>query len=80
MVEATSLPNNKSPESEILGIKHVITNKKGVFFTKRNYESLLETINIIKKDYQKIQEEMKDNNLPTNKEFIKEIGNSSGCN
>jgi len=56
-------------------IKYVIGDKKGIFVSKRNYESLLDTINNIKNNYQKIQEEMKQNNLPTNKEFIKQMGN-----
>ena len=56
-------------------ITHVIGDKKGIFVSKRNYESLLDTINSIKNNYKKIQEEMKKNNLPTNKEFIKQMGN-----
>ena len=56
-------------------IEHVINNKKGVFVSKRNYESLLETINRIKNNYTNIQEEIKKNNLPTNKEFIKQMAN-----
>tara|TARA_B100001093_G_C26846565_1_gene1023064 strand:- start:2875 stop:3891 length:1017 start_codon:yes stop_codon:yes gene_type:complete len=57
-------------------IRHVIGNKKGIFVSKRNYESFLETINKIKNNYQKIQEEMKNNKLPTKKQFLKEISNS----
>ena len=56
-------------------IKHVIGDNKGIFVSKRNYESLLDVINNIKNNYQKIQEEMKQNNLPTNKEFIKQMVN-----
>ena len=56
-------------------IKHVIGDKKGIFVSKRNHESLLDVINNIKNNYQKIQEEMKQNNLPTNKEFIKQMEN-----
>ena len=56
-------------------IKHVVGDRKGIFISKRNYASLLETINIIKKDYRNIQEEIKLNDLPTNKEFIKQMGN-----
>jgi len=56
-------------------IKHVIGGNKGIFVSKRNYESLLDVINNIKNNYQKIQEEMKQNNLPTNKEFIKQMVN-----
>ena len=54
-------------------IKHVIGDKKGIFVSKRNYESFLETINYIKNNYQKIQEEMKQNQLPTKKQFISEL-------
>ena len=51
-------------------IKHVIGNKKGIFIASRNFESLSKTINEIKENYQSIQEEMKQNNLPKHKEFI----------
>ena len=51
-------------------IKHVIGDKKGIFISKRNFLSFLGTINNIKKNYKKIQKEMKKNKLPTNKEFI----------
>ena len=54
-------------------IKHVIGDKKGIFVSKRNYESFLKTINYIKNNYQKIQEEMKQNQLPTKKQFISEL-------
>ncbi|MDC1158851.1 glycosyltransferase [Pelagibacteraceae bacterium] len=51
-------------------IKHVIGDKKGIFVTKRNFLSLLGTLNNIKKNYKKIQKDMRKNKLPTNKEFI----------
>ena len=54
-------------------IKHVIGNKKGIFVSTRNYENLLQTISQIKNNYKNIQEEMKQNNLPTNKDFIKQM-------
>jgi len=54
-------------------IKHVIGDKKGIFVSKRNFLSFLGTLNHIKKNYKKIQEEMKKNQLPTNKEFIEEF-------
>ena len=56
-------------------IKHVISNKKGIFVTKRNYKNLLEVINFIKNNYKKIQAEIKLNNLPIKKEFIKKMVN-----
>ena len=51
-------------------IKHVIGEKKGVFVSKRNFLSFLGILNHIKKNYKKIQKDMKKNKLPTNKEFI----------
>ena len=51
-------------------IKHVIGDKKGIFVSKRNFLSFLGTLNNIKKNYKKIQKEMKKNKLPTYKEFI----------
>ena len=56
-------------------IQHVIGKKKGIFISKRNFESLMKTLEHIKKNYYKIQEEMKENKLPTNKEFIKSMEN-----
>ncbi len=55
-------------------IKHVIGDKKGIFVTKRNFLSFLGTLNNIKKNYKKIQKDMRKNKLPTNKEFIDKFG------
>lgn len=54
-------------------IKHIIQNRKGIFVSKRNVESLLETIEFIMKNYISIQESMKENKLPTKKEFISQM-------
>lgn len=51
-------------------IKHILGTKKGIFISKRNIISLNETIEFIMKNYTKIQENMKENKLPTKKEFI----------
>jgi len=51
-------------------IKHVIGEKKGIFTSRRNFISFFGTLNNIKKNYKKIQKDMKKNKLPTNKEFI----------
>jgi|TARA_B110001450_G_C17568179_1_gene459661 glycosyltransferase involved in cell wall biosynthesis len=56
-------------------IKHVIGDKKGIFISKRNLDSLIETINHIKKNYREINEQMNQNKLPTNKDFIEEFRN-----
>ena len=55
-------------------IEHVIGDKKGVFVSKRNFVNLLGTLNHIKKNYKKIQNEMRKNKLPTYKEFINKFG------
>ena len=57
-------------------ISHVVGSKKGIFIAKRNSESLLEKIEYIRSNYSKIQEEMKNNNLPLKKDFLKEFQNS----
>ncbi len=54
-------------------IKHVIGDKKGIFVTKRNFLSFLGTLNSIKKNYKKIQKDMKKNKLPTYKEYIEKF-------
>ena len=56
-------------------IKHIIQNRKGIFVSKRNVQSLLETIEFIMKNYITIQESMKENKLPTKKEFIYQMCN-----
>ena len=51
-------------------IQHIVGNKKGIFVSKRNFINFFGTLNSIKKNYKKIQKDMKKNKLPTNKEFI----------
>ena len=51
-------------------IKHIIQNKKGIFVSKRNAKSFIETIEYIMNNYSQIQENMKKNKLPTKQEFI----------
>jgi len=56
-------------------IKHVVGDKKGIFVSKRNLNSLIEKINHIKTNYKAISKQMDQNKLPTNKDFIKEFEN-----
>ena len=51
-------------------ISHVVGSKKGIFIAKRNPESLLEKIEYIESNYSKIQEDMKNNDLPLKKDFL----------
>jgi len=61
-------------------IKHVIQNREGIFVSKRNAKSFLETIDFIINNYAKIQESMKKNKLPTKQEFILQLSNILNSN
>ena len=54
-------------------IKHVVGDKKGIFVSKRTIENFSEKIDYIKSNYSKIQEDMKDNNLPSKENFLKKF-------
>ena len=54
-------------------IQHVVGKFNGIFVAERNYSSLEEKINYIKKNYRSIQADMKKNQLPTNNKFIEQI-------
>ena len=54
-------------------IEHVVGNKKGIFVSERNAQSLFKVIAHIKDNYKNIQITMKDNHLPTKVNFIKEF-------
>lgn len=56
-------------------IEHVVDGKKGIFVAERNLDSLIKTINFIKENYKRIQEEMKTNKLPTKNEFLEKFIN-----
>ena len=61
-------------------IQHVIQYRKGIFVSKRNVKSLLETIDFVMKNYTNIQESMTKNKLPTKKEFISQMNNILSSN
>ena len=61
-------------------IQHVIQNRKGIYVSKRNVKSLIETIDFIMKNYINIQESMTKNKLPTKKEFISQMNNILNSN
>ena len=54
-------------------ISHVLRNRKGIFVSKRNINSLNDTVSHIKNNYEKIVEEIKTNRLPTKKNFMFEL-------
>jgi len=54
-------------------ISHIIQDRQGLFITKRNAQSLSETIEFIMSNYSDIQEDMKKNKLPTKREFFSQM-------
>ena len=56
-------------------IEHVIQGRFGIFVSKRESVSLLNTIEYILNNYSNIQDQIKKNKLPTKKEFILGISN-----
>ena len=54
-------------------ISHIIKNMYGVFISKRNVQSLTETIAFIMNNYSTIQESMSQNKLPTRLKFISQM-------
>ena len=57
-------------------ISHVINDKKGIFIAKRNFSNFFGTLNNIKKNFKKIQKEMRKNKLTSNKDFIEQFVNA----
>ena len=56
-------------------ISHVVQNRKGVFISRRDSQSLTETIKFIMGNYLSIQDSMSKNILPMKKDFISQITN-----
>ena len=56
-------------------IAHIIKNRKGIFVSKRNIDSLTEIISFIMQNYYEIQKEIGKNKLPLEKDMIEEISN-----
>ena len=54
-------------------ISHVVGSRKGVFITKRDSKSLSNTINYIIKNYESIQNKIKENILPTKSNFLQQM-------
>ena len=54
-------------------ISHVVRDRKGVFISKRKTEALTETIEHIVNNYESIKNDIKNNQLPTKKNFIDEL-------
>ena len=57
-------------------IAHVNRDRKGIFVCKRKSKSLSEVIEFIVKNYNSVQNEIKDNLLPTKDDFIKDLSDN----
>ena len=56
-------------------ISHVKRNREGVFVCERNLQSLENTLNYIRSNYENILTKIKKNKLPTQENFINELSN-----
>ena len=56
-------------------IAHIIKGRKGIFVSKRNLYSFIETTKFIMTNYIKIQKDIEQNNFPLEKDMFKEISN-----
>ncbi len=67
--------SRKRPVIIFKEISYVVNEKKGIFVTERNVDSLNKTIKFIIKNYSDIQKEIGENQLPTKDDMIKQITN-----
>ena len=54
-------------------ISHVIQNQEGIFASKRNAQSLSNTIKLVMDNYANIHKSIKKNKLPMKQEFISQM-------
>ena len=65
--------SRKRPVIIFEDIAYIAKDKKGIFISKRNMNSFLETTKYIMDNYLEIQKKMEQNDLPTKKGMIKQI-------
>ena len=56
-------------------IKHIIKDRKGIFVSKRNIDSFIETTKYIMQNYYEIQKDIEKNKFPLEKDMFKQISN-----
>ena len=59
-------------------IEYIIGSRIGVFVSKRNVKSIMETITFIMKNYSSIQKNIEKNKLPTKEKFISQMNDILG--
>ena len=65
----------KTPVIIFEDIAYIVKDKKGIFVSKRDTNSFLETVKYATQNYHEIQEKIEKNNLPTKKDMLQEISN-----
>ena len=65
--------SRKRPVIIFEDIEYIVRGKKGIFVSKRDKDSFLETTKYIMDNYYDIQKKMEKNILPTKKSMIKQI-------
>ena len=56
-------------------IGYIVKDRKGIFISKRDVDSLSESINYIMQNYQKIQKNIEQNKFSTKEDMLKQISN-----
>ena len=56
-------------------IDYIVKDRKGIFISKRDVDSLSESINYIMQNYQKIQKNIEQNKFSTKEDMLKQISN-----
>ena len=54
-------------------IKHIIKDRKGIFVSQRNIESITKTLNFIMQNYKNIQKDIEQNKFPLEEDMFKQI-------
>ena len=70
--------SRKRPVIIFEDIAYIMKDRKGVFVSKRDINSLSQTANYIIQNYNEIQKNMEKNNLPTKKDMLKQISDIIG--
>ena len=65
--------SRKRPVIIFEDIEYVMKDRKGVFVSKRDIDSFIQTTNYIIQNYKEIQKNMEKNKLPTKKDMLKQI-------
>ncbi len=72
--------SRKRPVIIFEDISYIVRGKKGIFVSKRNINSLSDTVKYIIENYREIQKDMEKNKLPTKKRMLQDMSNIINSN